>query len=677
MIVLEWLLLKTQVNLLALARFSCHLKVIKVNTSLVILLGTALFTSNPAKAKIETPSCSELSFIMVEPEKIASGTSNDKSLCKPNLDKNSCKIKKALASLSKVSIGGSGGNKEAILLKRVPGGSEELNNLAPLLNSRAVLAINQLRIYARAIAGVQNPCEPILIYVGKKEVFGLGPAFLGNVLFALEGQLFTSLTSVEDISIGGFSVLSKKSLKAHNYYDIVIAHELAHGLMMDAYGMDDEKLSKAIVSRDGHMASAITDPALAWLEGFAEGFETYFGEQQLDAAQFDFPIINNIAKTADGAAQLFKEFGWTGYIFGSLPTVFSNLGSTLLHLDDFLSEFLIAERQQPIRNNHYVLKGSFSNLTHQFGLSYLNTNTLELANELNWKTENSQAIYSKEGVVAYLIYEILKVGKHRKLVETLAASKPQNVYEFVQAFFPNPSTSPSNYRATPKILNQEALLRSIFTAEGRDLVSTALRNDQYLQSSAPRNEFLGLMNSSTKSFKLTPPRSLWIEFENISLAHKLNVGSTDRINLLTATPSRIEQFLRSALQQPFKEAVVTSIRDRRQHKHDTAAVSGPLGGFGLQSPPSTLSTERKKAAETAVDDLIDSIVDVFESAQDHNVDLPPSSTTDDTNLFINALRFSAQELAKSEKGKRNITFWIEIVIKQILISRDNFILNIK
>src|SRR5581483_10920360 len=125
---------------------------------------------------------------------------------------------------------------------------------------------------------------PNLIYVGSKQVFGMGPAFVSRHRFAFRKKLYTNLIVAEDASLPyvPLSALSKKTLIKNNYYDVAVAHELAHGLMQDLYGlMDFEKLEISSVSRDGHFASAVTDPSLAWIEGFAEGFEAYLGEKFL------------------------------------------------------------------------------------------------------------------------------------------------------------------------------------------------------------------------------------------------------------------------------------------------------------------------------------------------------------------------------------------------------------
>lgn len=62
--------------------------------------------------------------------------------------------------------------------------------------------------------------------------------------------------------------------------DLVVCHELAHGIMFDAYGRPHNRKVGRGPSIHGHTADLITDREKAWLEGWAEAFEAFYGRNR-------------------------------------------------------------------------------------------------------------------------------------------------------------------------------------------------------------------------------------------------------------------------------------------------------------------------------------------------------------------------------------------------------------
>ncbi|HPW57581.1 MAG TPA: hypothetical protein PLK58_03000 [Candidatus Rifleibacterium sp.] len=62
--------------------------------------------------------------------------------------------------------------------------------------------------------------------------------------------------------------------------DLVVCHELAHGIMFDAYCRPHNRKVGNGPSIHGHTTDLITDREKAWLEGWAEAFEAFYGRNR-------------------------------------------------------------------------------------------------------------------------------------------------------------------------------------------------------------------------------------------------------------------------------------------------------------------------------------------------------------------------------------------------------------
>ncbi len=157
-----------------------------------------------------------------------------------------------------------------------------------LLKSEEMLDSAKLRVIARMIkydlikkSGNEKYAEfykqyvnsPIACFVGLS--LGTGPA-CGQIPAYLplkDGKnfFFSTLTIIEDIPK---LFLVTDAIK-NDTFDLVVAHENAHGIMFDMYGSQMGVVEKK--SNMGHDGPVISDRGLAYIEGWAEAFEALYG----------------------------------------------------------------------------------------------------------------------------------------------------------------------------------------------------------------------------------------------------------------------------------------------------------------------------------------------------------------------------------------------------------------
>jgi hypothetical protein len=490
--------------------------------------------------------CTRLPFVPVRPE----GTSPVAD-CDKRVDALKCQVDRGYSHFGRATAPD---GHEALLISRDRVSMDDQRRyLGPLERSPVIQELDGLRIRARLLAApylakrgartAPDPCEPNYVYLGSEEIFGMGPAFVSSQRFLLEGRETSNVIVAEDASAPRhipLKMISKDALIAGNYYELVLAHELAHGLMQDLYGVDGfARLEKLVTSRDGHFASAVTDPTLAWIEGFAEGFEAYFGEKYYRAAELGTPRLDRLTREALDGAHDYERWGWKSFFIAVPEGIFRGL-VTIAHMDEFIADFLKAERQQPIRDNHYVLRGSMNNLAHERGLAPALSSDADMDELAGWYAERPDAVYSKEGVVAHFVYRILKEGLFEEMAETILWGQPRDLWEFAEEL-----------RATlepGQLARIEDAYKTVFTARGREAVRDRLRELRDPENKAIANaeksdhKLASALAAIELPKTLPPPRDLWVEFWTDSYIRYRAYGSLDRVNLSTATPGRIESF---------------------------------------------------------------------------------------------------------------------------------------
>jgi hypothetical protein len=477
-----------------------------------------LATASPVQAS----PCTHLRLIPVAP-RFSQATPEP---CPVTNDKQACQLHDSFQKLARAPM--PRGDQPVYLFDESPISEKNYPFYFNLIRSESVRAVNRLRIEAREIAYSSDVCEPNYIYLEDGKIFGAGPAFVSSSHFEIGGKPTSNLTVVEDgkVSYLPFKALSKESLLRNHYLDLAVTHEIAHGIMQDLYGVDEfSRLEKSVVSRNGHFASSVTDPALAWIEGFAEGFEAFYGEKSLGPAPLQTPYLDRMFEQARDNLDsgFFKRF-WFGI---------SNTVENVRNLDDLVSEFLKSERQIPIRENHYVTQGTFSNLSHHYNM-LLATDDLDQEALAAWNVESSDAIWSKEGAVAHLIYAILREGLERPMFEAIHEARPAHFQGFLTAFLTKVSIE--------KAPLLKAALVGTLSENGRILTRDMISHP-YGNALAKKQLMSDL--ASTELPRLIPPADLWIEFSNRSLGHSALFGKMDRINLNTTTPSRFRDFVKS------------------------------------------------------------------------------------------------------------------------------------
>lgn len=525
--------------------------------------------------------CASLKFIAVAPQ-----GPGKKEHCDPYYDRHACQIKKGYSHFAQTTTAD---GKKALRLKRANPSAKDISRyIAPLERSKAIAEVNELRIIARAVAQKSanrslDLCEPNYIYIGRAAVFNVGPAFASSTRFVIDGRETTNFILAEDATAPyhiPLSMISKDSLIANHYYDIVVAHELAHGLLQDLYGVEGfERLENNVITREGHYASGTTDPRLAWVEGFAEGFEAYLGEKYLQPHQMRTPHLEKIVGMALDRMTTFEQFGWSRYVW-TIPNTIFQTGKLIVGMDDFVSDFLKAERQDAIRENHYVLKGAFNNLAHKYEVPFGSFAMVDLDAMINYEVESTDAVYSKEGVVAHLVYQILKQGLARQMFEAIAWGKPNDVWEFINYF--RSDLSPEQFARI------EPTYKAIFTERGRQATRSLIKNP------LTREAFEKKIAAIPSLGDLDPPYDMFIEFANRAFVRKKLSGRMDRVNLSTASAHRVEQALkRLKLDKQTQASVAESFLRAR----DRWPTESTIDALALRWTASDQRIEVAKAAE--------------------------------------------------------------------------------
>ena len=168
----------------------------------------------------------------------------------------------------------------------------------------------------------------------------------------------------------------------------VIGHELTHGITADLLSGESIQLSNAQKTRTAHDAPLISDVSTAFWEGFAEGVEASYGD--------DNPTV-------------------TGYPFSINSGAYG---------------FLV-ERQIPVRNNHFV------NLIEPYGKIY---------------PRSPGDLMKSEGFIATLMWHVMKRAPYTMpdgqkiqgwpfsaLAKTIYETQPTNTFELLDGIFRTPN----------------------------------------------------------------------------------------------------------------------------------------------------------------------------------------------------------------------------------------------
>jgi len=97
--------------------------------------------------------------------------------------------------------------------------------------------------------------------------------------------LETQVICLMDIKAGKETIFSVKDAIDNDTLDLVIAHENAHAIMVDAMGKSFAEMKRP--STNGHDTPIITDLGMAYSEGWAEAFEAVYGPANPKLAEKD------------------------------------------------------------------------------------------------------------------------------------------------------------------------------------------------------------------------------------------------------------------------------------------------------------------------------------------------------------------------------------------------------
>lgn len=500
--------------------------------------------------------CGRLEFTLVEPESPAHPPTV--SCRRPHSQE--CKVKQGFARFGRTTLSN---GTVALRLKTASPNRMQQGYLNVLKNSPLLNEVSFLRIQARQISGKAATCEPLLVYLGDESIFQTGPVFVNGYRFLLNNQVYSNFISGEDVRhplLPTVDAISKASLLLKGYFDPVFAHESAHGLMQDLYGVEEfrDLEERYMVSTAGHFEGAVTDPATALVEGFAEAFESYLGEKYIRPQVLsDVPDLDRLAGNAEHRLNLWTQVGaWNmARFYGGIPSTLLQFYRTLISTDELITDWLKLHRQAPIRNGTYLYQGAYAAFARHYGILMSNPLNTELESEIdavvNGEPINSESVYSKEGVVAYVIYAILKEGLARKLFEVMAERKPTNLHELMISFLPR-LTQPEEARI-------HSVLVSVFNPGARSEWVRILSSTESIPAGPARSRraqellaspWLAQIPASGRSLptRLLPPRDLWIEFETSpAVAWWQEVFGRERvlnrINFATASFSDIYNFV--------------------------------------------------------------------------------------------------------------------------------------
>lgn len=473
--------------------------------------------------------CQKLQIIPVEPL----GTTEDNRLCRSGIDKLACAHHHTFKQFGRIKIQ----NTEALSVQDAQRDLDLVDTaMRRFHSSPAIQEILNLTITAREISQHPWTCEPILVRIAQKSLSGAGPAFFNGQHFLYRQRIYRNFLDIGS-SVMGSSLLESlepEKVLQSGYFEIVIAHELAHALMQDLYGVSElESMLSKSVSRDGHDVSTVTDPQLAWVEGFAEGFEAYLGEKTLKPKDLAPITLDFLFKNLISNIQTRQSDNGDSF-WGIIKTIFQSRNEITWvkdNLSNIITDFLKSGRQQELRRNYFVRYGEhihFIKRYPDFPMSYDDIDGI-VSNEV----ETDNAIQSKEGAIGFIIYTFLREGLVNELFRTIAVTKPHDISQFLAGFrklYPN--------LMNPKL---EFAIKSTLSQVGRELLVKWLPPQA---GSAFELDFvIQKLNDLPPVTSMKPPVALWVEFETTKRLQKLLMGSLDRINLLTARRGRLGHYI--------------------------------------------------------------------------------------------------------------------------------------
>jgi hypothetical protein len=492
--------------------------------------------------------CHSLKFITVEPHNLTK-----KIKCHSTWNAQKCVEKKGFAKFrKKISADG----KRILEVKRSRPGFLDIGPMLSLQHSSVLYWIREMRIRARRVTGYKDVCEPILVYIGHKPIFNLGPVFVDSHYFELEGKLYGGMIVLDDAVIENtpVSMISKQDLIKGGYFNLAVAHENAHALMQDIYGVEEfSAVYRKILSRDGHYASQPTDPYLAWVEGFAEGYEAYLGELMDDPSLDEGKAMDRLIESTMKRVDKVDRYGNKALIW-EFPGIMMDTAQNIMGLGLLMSDILKLERQGAIRENHFLLQGNFVNLAHRYDLPIFDIH--EILEVDSWEVEPHSVVFSKEGIVAHLIYKILAEDLEEPMYRALAKYKPEHVGQFVVTF--RQELTPDEWDRIRPTVN------ALFTEKGRELTRDFLYEASIYRRLHPakRDEFNQVLQESLEEIdeplQLDLPKGLWLEFliadyvpsrmSRFQLGmRRKSVGMMDRVNLGWTRKGRLQSLVRAAL----------------------------------------------------------------------------------------------------------------------------------
>ena len=279
---------------------------------------------------------------------------------------------------------------KAIKVSIFAGNGEAAKDVIPaLVRSPEMLDSMKLRMIARKIkydlivrSGNASYAEfykqyitaPLALLIGFNAG---GPAcFPESLYLTLQNgsyYFFNSFIAIDDVPAGQFMFSVEGAIK-NDTFDLVIAHENAHGIMGDMYGSQAASLKNSSVSTSGHDGPVVTDRILAFVEGWAEAFEALYGP------------ANPLLKLKEEDRKQYR-----------------------------VSEFLFT-RQDPVRRDKYIWQ----------------------TQEKNGMLKNGNQLISTEGVIAGQFYDLLTSKKLKepfiKSVSVMFNRRPKDYIEFLKGW---------------------------------------------------------------------------------------------------------------------------------------------------------------------------------------------------------------------------------------------------
>jgi hypothetical protein len=525
--------------------------------------------------------CTNLEFIPVD---IVENPNPQKIPCDKKIDRMKCLIQEGSG---KIKITNPAGKAEIHFLKRMDRRElsiESLLVLDILKHSKIIAEVNRLKILGRKISGHKDVCEENLIYVGSKKILGLGTLFVPGGYFYLtdyskkSGKSFSNMIFSEDGQMGKFiKTMSNSALLDKGVFEITIAHELAHGLMQDLYGVENmTKLVLKSESKEFHDVSVVTDPYMAFYEGFAIGVESYLRKKfPENFDEVNTPFLKDFFEEFQGMTDSFDN-NIALYIGDAVTTIPKLLYKNITQADQFVGELLNASRGQAVFENRYIRKGQWINLINRFKVVYhpgISVVDMTQINSGQYETAND-AVYSKEGIVAHIFYWLLNNGFEEDIFMTMASFQSQNIFEFYQNFESFISKFQEKEFPTDvffrTLVDQGRKAHNLCLRESNNFSYLSLpymksfdencdglqekyylwrMSEQYTRKGSQVPEKFSTFGKykihllKKTAYPLSSP--LFIEFESGDFIRRKFVGYLDRINLKSVTPARFTEYLKS------------------------------------------------------------------------------------------------------------------------------------